>query len=83
MMKLEPGQSTGDKAEAHEHSEQILLVLKGVTRGDVGGRQLTLREGEFVVIPANTKHRFVNESEADVLTFNVYTPAAYPPNTKG
>jgi mannose-6-phosphate isomerase-like protein (cupin superfamily) len=83
MMELAPGQATGDEAEAHEKSDQVLLVIKGEIEGEIGKQQVSLSEGQFVIIPADTKHRFVNHSENAALTFNVYAVPAYPPDAKG
>jgi len=83
MMELAPGKATGDEAESHEKSDQVLLVISGSVEGEVGEQQVLLAEGQFLIIPAGTKHRFVNKSEDAVLTFNVYAPAAYPPDAKG
>ena len=78
MMTLAPGQSTGDKAEAHEKSDQVLLILEGELTGDVGDQRPHLKKGDVIIIPAGVKHRFVNRARKPVVTFNVYSPPAYP-----
>jgi len=83
MMTLEPGAATGEKAEAHEKSDQVLLVLEGELIGEVGEERPRLSKGDVVVIEAGTKHRFANASTKPAVTFNVYSPPAYPPDTKG
>lgn len=83
MMTLKPGKATGEKAEAHEKSDQVLLVLDGELSGEVGDARLDLRKGDAVVIPAGKKHRFVNRGDKAAVTFNVYSPPAYQPGTKG
>lgn len=77
VMNLAPGQASGEEAEAHEKSDQVLYVMEGEVKGEIGGATATLRAGEAVTIPAGVKHRFANESKARVRTFNVYTPPAY------
>ncbi|MEY2487420.1 MAG: hypothetical protein QOH39_3068 [Verrucomicrobiota bacterium] len=37
MMTLKPGDATGEKSEAHEKSDQVLLMLEG--RANWGSRQ--------------------------------------------
>ena len=81
MMTLQPGNATGDNAEAHEKSDQVLLMLDGQLDGEVGNERPSLEKGDVIVIPAGTKHRFVNRGDRPV-TFNVYSPPAYPPGTK-
>ena len=82
MMTLQPGDATGEKAEAHGKSDQVLLVLDGQLGGEVGNERPSLEKGDVIVIPAGTKHRFVNRGERPAVTFNVYSPPAYPSGTK-
>jgi mannose-6-phosphate isomerase-like protein (cupin superfamily) len=83
MMTLEPGDETGSKAEAHEKSDQVLLVLEGELKGQVGDERPHLKKHDVIIIPAGTKHRFENKGSIRAVTFNVYSPPAYPPDTKG
>ena len=82
LMTLQPGDETGAKAEAHGKSDQVLLMLDGELKGEVGDKRPSLKEGDVIVIPAGTKHRFVNRGNRPAVTFNVYSPPAYPPRTK-
>ena len=83
MMTLKPGDATGAKAEAHERSDQVLLMLAGELSGEVGDERPRLKKGDVIIIPAGVKHRFVNQGKENGVTFNVYSPPAYPPGTKG
>jgi len=83
MMTLLAGKSTGEKAEAHEKSDQILLVLGGRLSGEIDGKRTNLKRGDIVVISAGAKHRFTNKGSTPAVTFNVYSPPAYPPGTRG
>ena len=78
MMTLAPGDATGDKAEAHAKSDQVLLMLDGELTGDVGDQRPQLKKGDVIIIPAGVKHRFVNRAKKPAVTFNVYSPPAYP-----
>ena len=78
MMTLAPGDASGDKAEAHEKSDQVLLILDGELTGDVGDQRPHLKKGDVIIIPAGVKHRFVNRATKPAVTFNVYSPPAYP-----
>ncbi len=78
MMTLAPGDATGDKAEAHEKSDQVLLMLDGELTGEVGDQRPHLKKGDVIIIPAGVKHRFVNRARKSAVTFNVYSPPAYP-----
>src|SRR5256885_15632037 len=83
MMTLKSGDETGSKAEAHEKSDQVLLMLDGELSGEVGNERPSLKKNDVIIISAGTKHRFVNRGTKPAITFNVYSPPAYPPHTKG
>ena len=78
MMTLAPGDATGARAEAHDKSDQVLLMLDGVLIGEVGDQHPNLKKGDVIIIPAGLKHRFVNRAAKPAVTFNVYSPPAYP-----
>lgn len=83
VMTLPPGGASGPHPDAHEKSEQVLLVMEGEVEGEIAGETRTLRQGDVVVIPPGVKHRFANRGLAPAVTFNVYSPPEYPPATKG
>ncbi|MEP6936686.1 MAG: cupin domain-containing protein [Chthoniobacterales bacterium] len=83
MMTLAASASTGAKPEAHEQSDQVLLMLQGELTGEVGQQRVTLQKGDVLIISAGEKHRFTNLSEHPAMTFNVYSPPEYPPDAKG
>jgi len=78
LMTLAPGKSSGDKAEAHDRSDQVLLILEGELIGEVGDEHLSLKKGDVITILSGVKHRFTNRSRKQAVTFNVYSPPAYP-----
>jgi mannose-6-phosphate isomerase-like protein (cupin superfamily) len=77
MMTLKPGKSSGSEPEGHTESDQVLLVLEGQVEGKIADETVTLREGDVIVIPAGTRHKFSNRSSADAVTFNTYSPPEY------
>jgi mannose-6-phosphate isomerase-like protein (cupin superfamily) len=83
MMTLAPGQATGEKAEAHKKSDQVLLMLSGKLSGEVGRKRVRLANGDVLIIPAGMPHRFNNPGKKKAVTFNVYSPPEYAPDTKG
>jgi mannose-6-phosphate isomerase-like protein (cupin superfamily) len=83
MMTLDSGGASGEKPSAHDESDQVLLVLEGELIGEVGDERRRFKKGDVVLIEAGTKHRFANASAETAVTFNVYSPPAYPPGTKG
>jgi Mannose-6-phosphate isomerase len=83
MMTLKPGKSSGSRPEGHEQSDQVLLVLQGAVEGEISDRKITLGEGDVIVIPAGTKHKFTNQGLVDAVTFNTYSPPEYEADEKG
>lgn len=84
VMILPAGESTGARAEAHEKSEQTLFVIEGELIAEIGTKKrFKMKKGDAVTIPAGTKHKFCNRSKRKAVTFNVYSPPEYPPDTKG
>ena len=77
MMTLAPGRSSGSNPEGHRKSDQVLLVLEGEVEGEIEQEKITLRQGDVVVIPAGTRHKFINRSNSKAVTFNTYSPPEY------
>ncbi len=77
VMILKPGQSSGEEAEAHKDSDQVLIVLEGEVFAEVEGKTKTLKKLDLILIPAGKKHKFTNKSQVEVVTFNTYSPPEY------
>ena len=56
---------------AHE-SEQMIYVLQGALKFLVGGREVTLREGEVLHIPSRVEHQA--EALEDTFELDVFSP---------
>ena len=83
VMKLGPGQASGDEPEAHEASDQVLLLIEGELATEIAGARSRMKAGDVVVIPPRTKHKFTNRGDVPAVTFSVYSPPEYPPDEKG
>jgi mannose-6-phosphate isomerase-like protein (cupin superfamily) len=55
----------------HDHAaeDELFLVVRGSFRMDFRDRSVTLKEGEFVIVPRGVEHRPVAEQEVEVLLF--------------
>ncbi len=51
----------------HENEDELFLVVKGTLIIKLRGRDLTIREGQFVIIPKGVEHLPVAEEEVLVL----------------
>ena len=83
VMKLGPGQSTGEEPEDHKKSDQVLLVIEGQLSAVIDGKRSLMKVGDVVTIPPRTKHKFTNRSDWPAITFNIYSPPEYSADTKG
>ncbi len=77
VMRLGPGEASSEKPSRHEKSDQILLVVQGALRAEIGGEVRDLTKGDLVTVPADTPHRFVNAGKEEALAFTAYAPPAY------
>ena len=57
----------------HEHEDELFLVWRGEMRIEFSDRSVTLRAGEFCLVPRGIEHRTIADSEAEVILFE---PAA-------
>jgi len=59
----------------HDHAaeDELFLVVRGSFRMDFRDRSVTLKEGEFIIVPRGVEHRPVAEQEVEVMLFE---PAA-------
>jgi mannose-6-phosphate isomerase-like protein (cupin superfamily) len=51
----------------HEHEDEMFLVIKGALSIRLRDRDLTIREGEFLIIPRGVEHLPVAQDEVLVL----------------
>lgn len=80
LLTLEPGESSSEKPSTHKDSDQTLILLAGELKAEIGDEKATLEDGDAVLVPAKTPHRFTNTGNSRVTTFSVYARPAFPPN---
>jgi uncharacterized protein YjlB len=61
-------------AEAHEKSDQVLLMPEGELTGEVGDQRPSLKKGDVIMIPAGAKHRFTNRAQKRSVTLFIRLP---------
>lgn len=54
---------------AHEHEDELFLVVRGELRIELETELLTLHEGELVIIPRGVRHRPIAQEEVQVMLF--------------
>lgn len=74
-MILEPA-AAGTPRHIHPNSEERFQVLAGTIMAEVGDRELTAGEGEEVVVPKGTPHRWWNGSQQEARVVVAFSPAS-------
>jgi len=80
VMSLAPGEDIG--SETHPGIDQFFRVEAGRGRCVLDGVEHTLSSGSAVVVPAGTKHNFINSSTTEPMKlYTIYSPPNHPEGT--
>jgi quercetin dioxygenase-like cupin family protein len=74
QMTLDPGRSTGGPDNYHADSDQWCYVVSGAGWATVDGEDVSLAEGDLVVIEAGERHEIGAGEDRPLETLNVYVP---------
>lgn len=72
VMTIPPGGEIGE--ETHEDIDQILTFVSGTGKAIVSGAEKNVASGDLVVVPAGSKHNFVNTGPNPLILYTVYGP---------
>jgi mannose-6-phosphate isomerase-like protein (cupin superfamily) len=72
IMTIPPAGEIGE--EVHDGIDQILTFVSGTAEARVGGETRAVAAGELVVVPAGTRHNFVNTGPNPLVLYTVYGP---------
>lgn len=72
IMTIPSGGEIGE--EVHEDIDQILTFVSGTGEARVAGEKKEVVSGDLVVVPAGTKHNFVNTGPNPLVLYTVYGP---------
>ncbi|KAK4230282.1 RmlC-like cupin domain-containing protein [Podospora fimiseda] len=71
----------GDIGEEIHTVDQILTFTSGKGLAQVGGKEQEIKAGDMVIVPAGTKHQFLNKGEEPLVLYTVYSPAEHKATT--
>ncbi|KAF8759624.1 enoyl-CoA hydratase isomerase family [Rhizoctonia solani] len=74
-----------------EHSQLVIMTIpvdgeigkkfipstSGTAKAIVAGEEKTVKEGDLVIVPAGTKHNFINTAKTPLVLYTVYAPAEH------
>ncbi len=78
IMSIEPGDDIGD--EVHD-VDQILVFVAGSGEAVLNGERIPISTNRLVVVPAGTRHNFINTGDTALKLFTVYAPPEEEPGT--
>jgi oxalate decarboxylase/phosphoglucose isomerase-like protein (cupin superfamily) len=58
-----------------------LTFTSGKGLAQVGGKEQEVKAGDLVIVPAGTKHQFLNIGPTPLILYTVYGPAEHKPTT--
>lgn len=82
LMSLEPKEDIGQ--EVHDDVDQFFRFEAGEGKVVTESGEITVKDGDVVVIPAGTVHNIINTSATERLPmYTIYSPANHPHGTVG
>jgi mannose-6-phosphate isomerase-like protein (cupin superfamily) len=78
LMSIEPGDEIGE--EAHK-VDQILVFVGGQGEAVLNGRRSAVKANSLVVVPAGTRHNFINTGQEPLKLYTIYAPPEEEPGT--
>ena len=79
VMTIPVGEEIG--AEVHDHNDQILSFVSGIGAAEVAGETRPVTAGDVVVVPAGTRHNFLNTGTEPLVLTTIYGPPDHAPGT--
>lgn len=53
----------------HDNEDELFLVIKGTLRMRMRDREVTINEGEFLIVPCGVEHQPIADEEVHVMLF--------------
>lgn len=79
VMNIPPGGEIGE--ETHGHVDQVLVFVAGEGAAILNGERSRVGPGRLVLVPAGTRHNFINTGPSDLCLYTVYAPPQHAPGT--
>ncbi len=78
-MTIPAGEEIGE--EVHTGNDQLLVFIDGQGEAVLDGRTSTVGPNDLVLVPAGTRHNFINSGDGPLRLVTVYAPPEHPPGT--
>ncbi|HEY2583261.1 MAG TPA: cupin domain-containing protein [Mucilaginibacter sp.] len=73
--RMPPG--AGEQRHFHESAQQVFYILTGTATFEIGRETKTVGVRQSIHIPKNTKHRIINNSDADLHFLVISQPKSH------
>ena len=78
-MTIPAGGEIGE--EVHEENDQLLVFVDGEGEAVLDGKTSPVTPNDLVLVPAGTRHNFINKGDSPLRLVTVYAPPEHPPGT--
>jgi mannose-6-phosphate isomerase-like protein (cupin superfamily) len=78
LMSIEPGSDIGE--QVHE-ADQVLAIVEGAGEVVLNRQHSAVQADSLVVVPAGTRHNFINTGRMPLKLVTLYAPPAKAPGT--
>ena len=78
-MTIPAGGEIGE--EVHQENDQLLVFVDGEGEAVLDGRSSTVGPNDLVLVPAGTRHNFINTGDGPLRLVTVYAPPEHAPGT--
>jgi mannose-6-phosphate isomerase-like protein (cupin superfamily) len=79
IMTIPAGGEIGE--EVHEENDQLLVFVDGEGEAVLDGKTSRVTPNDLVLVPAGTRHNFVNTGDGPLRLVTVYAPPEHAPGT--
>jgi len=79
VMSIPPGGDIG--SEVHPDIDQVLVFVQGEGQAILNGEKSVVAADRLVLVPAGTRHNFVNTGKTDLRLYTIYAPPEHAPGT--
>ena len=79
LMSVAPGDDISE--ETHEDTDQILSFVVGSGEAVIEGESRPVAAGSVVVVPAGTRHNFINQGGEPLKLYTIYVPPNHKDGT--
>jgi mannose-6-phosphate isomerase-like protein (cupin superfamily) len=78
-MTIPSGEEIGE--EVHEENDQLLVFVDGEGEAVLNGKSSPVGPNDLVLVPAGTRHNFINTGGGPLRLVTVYAPPEHAPGT--